>query len=166
DAHFDLRPVEKKTNSGTPFNQILNEFENVNYFAIGIQRQANTKELFEIAKNNKVDYAINYDCESSKEELNALKDRLQSIINDSDYLYITIDLDGFSSAYAPGVSAPSPLGFTPYFVFKVLRFLFDTNKVISCDIAELNPTLDRDNLTANLAAKLVDFMVMKLENQQ
>lgn len=50
DAHFDLRPVEKKTNSGTPFNQILNEFENVNYFAIGIQRQANTKELFEIAK--------------------------------------------------------------------------------------------------------------------
>lgn len=166
DAHFDLRPVEKKTNSGTPFNQILNEFENVNYFAIGIQRQANTKELFEIAKNNKIDYAINYDCESSKEELNALKERLQSIINDSDYLYITIDLDGFSSAYAPGVSAPSPLGFTPYFVFKVLRFLFDTNKVISCDIAELNPTLDRDNLTANLAAKLVDFMVMKLENQQ
>lgn len=166
DAHFDLRPVEKKTNSGTPFNQILNEFENVNYFAIGIQRQANTKELFEIAKNNKVDYAINYDCESSKEELDVLKERLQPIINSSDYLYITIDMDGFSSAYAPGVSAPSPLGFTPYFVFKVLRFLFDTNKVISCDIAELNPTLDRDNLTANLAAKLVDFMVMKLENQQ
>jgi formiminoglutamase len=165
DAHFDLRPVERKSTSGTPFYQILNEFENVDYFAIGIQRQANTKELFDIARNNKVDFAINYDCESSKEELDALKESLQPMIDSCDHLYITIDLDGFSSAYAPGVSAPSPLGFTPFFVFKMLRFLFDTNKVISCDIAELNPTLDRDNLTANLAAKLVDFMVMKLENQ-
>ena len=162
DAHFDLRPVEGKPNSGTPFNQILNEYDNVEYFAIGIQRQSNTKELFDIAKNDNINFAINYDCESSKDELNALQKRLQPIIDSCDYLYITIDMDGFSSAYAPGVSAPSPLGFTPYFVFKMLHFLFDSNKVISCDIAELNPTLDRDNITANLAAKLVDFMVMKL----
>lgn len=162
DAHFDLRPVEGKTNSGTPFNQILNEFENASYFAVGIQRQANTKELFDIAKNNNVNFAINYDCESSKEELDALKNRLKPFIDSCDHVYITIDMDGFSSAYAPGVSAPSPLGFTPYFVFKMLHFLLETNKVISCDIAELNPTLDRDNLTANLAAKLVDFVVMKL----
>lgn len=162
DAHFDLRPIDIKSNSGTPFNQILNEFDNVEYFAIGIQRQSNTKELFDIAKNDNINFAINYDCESSKEELNALQERLQPIIDSCDHLYVTIDMDGFSSAYAPGVSAPSPLGFTPYFVFKMLHFLFDSHKVISCDIAELNPTLDRDNLTANLAAKLVDFIVMKL----
>lgn len=165
DAHFDIRPVEKKSNSGTPFNQIITELEKtdetVDYFAIGIQRQSNTKELFEIAKNKHIDYAINYDCESSAEEMKNLQERLKPIITNNDYLYITIDLDGFSSAYAPGVSAPSPLGFTPYFVFKMLHFLFDTRKVISCDIAELNPTLDRDNLTAVLGAKLVDFIVMK-----
>jgi formiminoglutamase len=164
DAHFDLRPVEGKSNSGTPFNQIVTELkksnEIIDYFTIGIQRQSNTKELFEVAKKYQVDYAINYDCESSNEEMKSLQQRLIPFINRNDYLYITIDLDGFSSAYAPGVSAPSPLGFTPYFVFKMLRFLFETKKVISCDIAELNPTLDRDNLTANLAAKLVDFIVM------
>ncbi len=70
-------------------------------------------------------------------------------------------MDGFSSAYSPGVSAPSPLGFTPYFVFKILSFLFDTRKVISFDIAELNPSLDRDKLTASLAAKIIDFVVMR-----
>ncbi|MFT7330156.1 MAG: formiminoglutamase [Roseivirga sp.] len=160
DAHFDLRPVEKKSNSGTPFNQILSESEeSIDYFAIGIQRQSNTKDLFKIAKNHQVDYAINYDCESSSQELKALQQRLIPFISNNDYMYITIDMDGFSSAYAPGVSAPSPLGFTPYFVFKMLRFLFETKKVISCDLAELNPTLDRDNLTANLAAKLIDFIV-------
>lgn len=165
DAHFDLRPVEDKPNSGTPFNQVLNEmgangFE-VDYFAVGIQRQSNTKELFSIAKNHGVEYAINYECESSNPELGILKERLQKIIDRNDWVYVTIDLDGFSSAYAPGVSAPSPLGFTPYFVFKLLGFLLDSEKVISCDIAELNPTLDRDSLTANLAAKLVDFIVMR-----
>jgi len=162
DAHFDLRPVEIKGNSGTPFNQIISELKNTNeqvdYFAIGIQRQSNTKELFEIAKREQVDFAINYDCESSSTELEALKNKLLPFIEKNDFLYITIDMDGFSSAYAPGVSAPSPLGFTPYFVFKMLQFLFDTKKVISIDIAELNPSLDRDNHTANLAAKLVDFI--------
>jgi len=164
DAHFDLRPVEKKSNSGTPFNQIITELrktdEKLDYFAIGIQRQSNTKELFDIAKKEGVDYAINYDCESSTEEMKGLQQRLLPFIEANDYLYITIDLDGFSSAYAPGVSAPSPLGFTPHFVFKMLRFLLNSKKVISCDIAELNPTLDRDNLTSNLAAKLVDFIVL------
>lgn len=164
DAHFDIRPVENKSNSGTPFNQILTEFkvnnEDIDYYAIGIQQQSNTKELFEIAKKDNINYAINYDCESSNMELDSLKSNLAPMIARNDYLYITIDIDGFSSAYAPGVSAPSPLGFTPYFVFKLLSFLFETNKVIAFDIAELNPSLDRDKLTANLAAKIVDFVVM------
>lgn len=168
DAHFDLRSIERKSNSGTPFNQIITELEKTNetvdYFIIGIQRQSNTKELFEIAKEYQVDYAINYDCESSNEEMKLLQQRLIPFIKSNDYLYITIDLDGFSSAYAPGVSAPSPLGFTPYFMFKMLFFLFNSKKVISCDIAELNPIYDRDALTANLAAKLVDFIVMNNTN--
>jgi len=149
DAHFDLRPVEGKANSGTPFNQILSEFkEDVFYFAIGIQQQSNIKQLFEIAQSDKrIGFAINYDCESSNTELAVLKARLEPFIEKVDYLYVTIDMDGFSSAYAPGVSAPSPLGFTPYFVFKMISFLFATNKVIAFDIAELNPSFDRDNLT-------------------
>ena len=56
DAHFDLRKVENQPNSGTPFNQILSENKNVSYFAIGIQQQSNTKELFEIAKKNNVSF--------------------------------------------------------------------------------------------------------------
>ncbi|PKQ45938.1 formimidoylglutamase [Confluentibacter flavum] len=163
DAHFDLRPVETTPNSGTPFNQIISELkktnQSVDYFAIGIQQQSNTKQLFSIAASKQANYVFNYDCDTSVENLKTLKNRLIPFIKKNDYLYITIDLDAFSSAYAPGVSAPSPMGFTPFFLFKLLPFLFQTNKVITCDIAELNPTLDIDNSTANLAAILVDFIV-------
>lgn len=158
DAHFDLRPLEGKANSGTPFYQILQEFEPwVDYFAIGIQQQSNTKELFDIAKEKKVNYVRNYDCERANFE--AIIKQLTPFVERNDFLYITIDLDGFSSAYAPGVSAPSPMGFTPYFVLKMLHYLLGTQKVIACDIAELNPRFDRDNATANLAARIVDYIV-------
>ena len=158
DAHFDLRAVETVPNSGTPFNQILSENENVNYFVIGIQQQSNTKELFEIAEKKNVSYVSNFECETFNK---TLKSKLKTFIKEVDYLYITIDLDGFSSAYAPGVSAPSPLGFTPHFAYKVLAFLFESKKVISCDIAELNPDFDIDEHTAGLAAKLIDYMIQK-----
>ena len=157
DAHFDLRKVETQPNSGTPFNQILSENKDASYFAIGIQQQSNTKELFEIAVENNVSYVFSSECETFNEDL---KSKLKTFIKEVDYLYITIDLDGFSSAFSPGVSAPSPLGFSPNFVYQVLTYLFKSKKVISCDIAELNPDFDIDNSTTGLAAKLVDFMVL------
>ena len=156
DAHFDLRVVETQPNSGTPFNQILIENNDVAYFAIGIQQQSNPKELFEIAAKKNVSYVSNFECETLSE---ALKSKLNTFIKEIDYVYITIDMDGFSSAYAPGVSAPSTLGFTPNFVYKVLAFLFQSKKVISCDIAELNPDFDVDGSTAGLAARLIDYIV-------
>jgi formiminoglutamase len=158
DAHFDLRTIESQPNSGTPFNQILTESP-VDYFVMGIQKQSNTKELFEIAKKEGVEYITSFECETTSEALQSIQDKLNPFIQRNDYLYISIDMDGFSSAYAPGVSAPSALGFGPHFVYKMLDYLFATHKVISCDIAELNPLLDQDNITANLAAKLVDHIV-------
>jgi formiminoglutamase len=156
DAHFDLRAVETQPNSGTPFNQIITENNAVAYFAIGIQQQSNPTELFEIAAKKNVSYVSNFDCETFSEDL---KSNLNTFIKKVDYVYITIDMDGFSSAYAPGVSAPSALGLSPSFVYKILAFLFQSKKVISCDIAELNPDYDVDDSTASLAARLVDYMV-------
>lgn len=156
DAHFDLRPKpDGRPNSGTPFNQILEEHININYFPIGIQAQANTAELFEIAKQNNVQYLTNFDCENQEK----VKETVANFISENDVIYITIDIDGFSSAYAPGVSAPSPLGFTPNFVMNVLSQLFESKKVISIDLAEMNPKYDVDNHTASLAARFVDFIV-------
>jgi formiminoglutamase len=162
DAHFDLRPPLDATNSGTPFNQIIaamkQKNEMVDYFVIGIQQQSNTKELFDIAIKENVQYVTNFECEPTDSAIELVHEKLAAFIQQNDYIYVSIDLDGFSLAYAPGVSAPSPLGFAPHFVYKILSFIFASKKVISCDLAELNPTLDHDNITAQLAAKLVDHI--------
>ena len=121
---------------------------------------ANTRELFEIAKDKKVDYLLNDTCELNNLEI--IKGQLDPFLEKNDALYLTVDLDGFSSAYAPGVSAPSPLGFTPNFFFKVLDFLMNSQKVVAVDIAELNPKYDRDHCTASLAARIVYAVVKKV----
>lgn len=163
DAHFDLRPVVSKPTSGTVFNQLYydlrREGEEFEYFVLGIQEQGNSTGLFEVANELNCDYISSMECEL--QNITDVQLRLVTFLNKIDYLYITIDLDGFSSAYAPGVSAPSPLGFEPKFVWKVLDFVFKNSKVVGCDIAELNPKYDVDNHTASLAAQLVDFISKK-----
>jgi formiminoglutamase len=156
DAHFDLRPVVDKPNSGTPFLQALDHGCD-EYCAIGIQRAANTAELFDIAADRGVTHIPLKQCQPHL--LPAVLDKLIPIIKRNDWIYVSIDLDGFSAAYAPGVSAPSPLGLNPSFVLSVLEFLFASGKVVSADIAEMNPQYDQDERTARLGAALVDAMV-------
>jgi len=68
-------------------------------------------------------------------------------------LYISIDLDGFDPSEAPGVSHHEPGGLT---VREVLDLLDrQTAWLAGADIVELNPSRDRDGVTAVLAAKLV-----------
>lgn len=162
DAHFDLRPTEEIGNSGTPFNQILTDMSQlgqmVKYLPIGIQTPSNTKELFDIAEKKGVDFISISECDDTQEKVSALQKKLSAFIETHDYLYVSIDLDGFSSAYAMGVSAPSPMGFTPQFILRAMSQLLLSKKIIACDIAELNPIYDQDHLTANLAARLIDFI--------
>jgi agmatinase len=68
-------------------------------------------------------------------------------------LYVSIDLDGFDPAYAPGVSHHEPGGLTPREVIDVLLRL--DAPLVGADVVELNPTRDVNGVTATLAAKLV-----------
>ena len=160
DAHFDLRPLATSANSGTPFNQILTEMDlekvKVSYLPVGIQERSNTKELFDIAKEKGVDW-VTLDVVLNHETSTIA--HIVEFVAQHDFIYVTIDLDGFSSAYAPGVSASSPFGLTPSFVLKSLKEIFNSGKVLGLDLAEMNPKFDRDETTAKLAAGLVDVAV-------
>ena len=77
---------------------------------------------------------------------------INNFISGKDHIYLTICADVFSSAYAPGVSAPQPFGLHPEIVLKLIKHIISSGKVISCDIAEVSPRFDEDNRTSKLAA--------------
>lgn len=157
DAHFDLREDCKGSNSGTPFFQIANENEPFHYLCLGIRKDANDKNLFQTAQQLDVTYVDRntFRIQFAKE----INTWIRAFMEKVDHLYVTIDLDGFSSAYAPGVSAPSPMGFSPDIVLESLEIIIASGKLISLDIAEMNPKYDIDNQTAKLAASLIHKVI-------
>ncbi|SEK33708.1 formiminoglutamase [Aquimarina amphilecti] len=158
DAHFDLRTVNDKGNSGTPFYQISKENDRFKYLCLGIQEESNNKILFQTAQKLGVEYIKNTDF--NIENKNHIATVIDNFINDIDVVYLTIDLDGFSSSFAPGVSAPSPFGFSTDIALFTIEHICNSGKLISTDIVELNPIYDLDNCTARLAARLV-YYIMK-----
>jgi len=153
DAHFDLRKTNPLGNSGTPFFQIANENKMLSYLCLGIQKASNNKELFEMAKEIQATYLFNYQF-NMHNRIKILK-TIDTFIKGVDLVYLTIDLDGFSSAYAPGVSAPSSLGFSPDIAMEVIQYICESKKLISADIVELNPNYDINFSTAHLASRIV-----------
>ncbi len=161
DAHFDLRPFTEGSTSGTPFRQILTfHGDRVSYLPVGIQEDANPPSLLRAAGGLGVDWISQSECGSGDQD--DLLSLLTAWIKGVDFVYVTIDLDGFSSAFAPGVSAPSPVGFTPEFLFPVLEWVVTSGKLLSLDIAEMNPEFDRDGATATLAARIVALVTSVL----
>jgi len=161
DAHFDLRPYPSGGTSGTMFRQIadLCKYRDIDYsyFCIGIQKRGNTVELFKTADSLGVNYVLAKDIADS-DSWNVIE-KIDDFMKSKDYIYITICTDVFSSAFAPGVSAPQPLGLDPEKVLKLIKYILKSNKVISFDIAEVSPRFDKDNTTANLASTLIFSVV-------
>lgn len=157
DAHFDLRKNTDRPNSGTPFHQIAMDCQKqdgaFHYLCLGIRKDANDRDLFQSAKELNVTYIPNDTFRVPL--LQEINTWINAFAKNVDHLYVTIDLDGFSSAYAPGVSAASPMGFSPQVVMECLKTIMATGKLLSLDIAEMNPIFDRDGQTAKLAASLL-----------
>ncbi len=72
-------------------------------------------------------------------------------------LYVSIDMDVFDPAFAPGVSHHEPGGMSARDVLRTLHGL--SVPVVGADIVELNPTRDPNGMTAMLAAKLCKELV-------
>jgi arginase len=68
-------------------------------------------------------------------------------------LYISLDLDAFDPAFAPGVSHHEPGGLSVRDVLAVLERV--RAPIVGADVVEYNPRRDLNGVTAVLAAKLV-----------
>ena len=160
DAHFDLRSGEESPTSGTPFWQIKQDCDHLgqdfSYLVLGIDPLANTQTLFARAKTYGVKWLSQRQGNAYPAQFTEAVRRLTATV---DHLYLTIDLDVFAAAAAPGVSATNPLGLLPQAVLPVLTEVAKSGKLRLVDICEYNPNYDQDQRTAKLAARLAGYLV-------
>ncbi|MDU4960270.1 MAG: formimidoylglutamase [Sporomusaceae bacterium] len=161
DAHFDLRPCEGGGNSGTMFRQIAAETascsELFRYFCLGVQRSSNTVALFNTAAQLGVEYVLAGELTLQNDEVTI--EKLDAFMQAMPQLYVTVCADVFASSFAPGVSAPQPLGLQPEVVISYLKHILRSRKVVGFDIAEVSPRFDHNRATASLA-KVIVFAVV------
>jgi arginase len=148
DAHCDLYDNFEGDpySHACPFARIMENGLAVKLVQVGI-RTLNTHQAEQAEKFNV--------------EIHQMKNLdLSTIQKFENPLYISLDMDGFDPAFAPGVSHHEPGGLTSRQVIDLIQSI--ETEVIGADIVEYNPTRDFQNMTAFLAAKMMKEIVSKM----
>jgi arginase family enzyme len=69
--------------------------------------------------------------------------------------YVSIDMDAIDPAFAPGVEAPEPGGFSSREIIAFVQRIRNLRNLLMADVCEAVAAKDRDGMTSRLAAKIM-----------
>lgn len=150
DAHADLR----EEYHDSPYNHacvMRRAQEYANVVQVGIRSVCSEEREFIVPENMFYAHEIRKNPNWIDQAINKL----------SDYVYLTIDLDGFDPSIVPGTGTPLPGGLSWYEVNDLLEQLFTRKKVVAFDVVELCPQPDdktSDVLAAVLVYRIISWM--------
>lgn len=84
-----------------------------------------------------------------------MKEALEILSNGTDGFHLSFDIDSLDPSVAPGVGTPVSGGLTIREAHLIMELVADSRKMRSCELVEVNPTLDVRNTTAWLASELL-----------
>lgn len=148
DAHSDLYDSFKGNRyaNACPFARVMEEGLCDRLVQIGI-RTLNSHQREQISK-----FGV---------ESHEMKDwPLKKMFDFDGPVYLSLDIDGIDPAFAPGVSHREPGGLTSREVINIIHKI--NTPLVGADIVEFNPNKDIDNMTSQLAAKLVKEIAGKM----
>ncbi len=153
DAHCDLRD----TYQDSPFSHAcvmrrVIEF-GANVVPVGIRSISLEESQF--IDQQQIDVVTARDCMTSDNWIDRVLAGLRGKV------YVSIDIDGFDPAYAPGTGTPEPGGLHWYQVTGLLGLVAQEKEIVAADIVEVMPIPGQavtENLAAKLAYKLMGYV--------
>ena len=152
DAHLDFREeYEGDRNSHACAIRRMSEHVGVErLLPVGVRSMC--KEELEDARHTGLEFITSEEARTLP--FGELLDRIDKKLPGN--LYISLDMDIFDPAYAPGVGTPEPFGLAPIFIRDLIRHL--APRCVGMDVVEVCPPYDNGN-TAALAAKLIRDLI-------
>ncbi len=153
DAHADLR----NTFEGTPYSHasVMRRCLDLGATIVPVGVRAYSAEEHRFMKRAKITPITARDCYDADDWIDRALDAL------GDTVYITIDIDGFDPAYAPGTGTPEPGGLDWYQATSLLRVVAAEKKIAAADVVEVIPqhgTATTEFLAARLIYKLICYI--------
>jgi len=153
DAHCDLRDSYE----GTPFSHacVMRRIIDLGASIVPVGIRTVDTEEHNFMKRANIKPITARDCHFEKDWI----DRAVSALGDT--VYITIDIDGFDPAYAPGTGTPEPGGLDWYQVTSLLRSVASERTVVGADVVEVMPIPGQvvtEFLAARIAYKVMSYV--------
>ena len=75
-----------------------------------------------------------------------------------DAIHLSFDIDVLDKSLVPGTGTPVINGLSMREAKKIFENFLNTRLIKSMDFVELNPVLDKNNMTADLCIDLIDWI--------
>jgi len=154
DAHLDVREVHAgRITSGTPFGRLLDAglVRPENLVEVGVRDFATSP--FYGRKVEDLGVGVVTAAMAREEGVAAVvEDAVKRAARGTRGVYLSVDLDVLDQAHGPGVSAPTPDGFTSGELLAAIRVAAASGKLVGADFVEVAPDLDEGARTARAAA--------------
>lgn len=152
DAHLDLMdayPGKNKWTNSTALRRTI-EFARIppeNVWAIGAYGYDHGPEELIYIRKHSIHY---YPLHKLRSNFGNILEEIKKNVSETEFVYLSVDIDVLDSVYAPGTLARAPGGFTPQELFRLIRTLTPYLNVL--DLVEVYPNRDPLGLTAEIAA--------------
>jgi agmatinase len=145
DAHADLRDSYQ----GTPWSHacVMRRIHDLGVPAVGVGIRNYSAEEARFIRKAAIPVFTARACRQSPTWIDDVLSHL------TEHVYVTVDIDGFDPACAPGTGTPEPGGLDWYQVTELLAAVARDRRIVAADIVEVRP-LPPSTVTEFLAAKL------------
>lgn len=84
-----------------------------------------------------------------------MREAIEHATHETEYLHVSFDVDALDPRVAPGTGTQKIGGLTYREAHLALEMIAETGKLTSMEVVEVNPTLDHQNQTAEIAVGLI-----------
>jgi len=158
DAHTDLADLIPGTpnNHGNVFSRILEERLTKHLYQFGVRGMIG-KQLEDKR------YSL-FSLPFLKESENNLELSVKKLDPNIKY-YLSLDIDVLDPAFAPGTGTSVPAGMSVDMLLKLLSLIAKRVPIIGFDLVEVNPMLDQNNRTIELANMIIVHLLAEIERR-
>lgn len=159
DAHFDVRVSHHgEVSSGVPFRYLLEHdpvvLRGQNLVEIGLVGWHNVRQYRDYCVERGV--TLISAREVHRTPVEQVVARALSIAGqNTDAIWLSIDVDCVDSTFAPGTNAPSVGGLTSAQILDMAYAMGLDSRIVGMDVMEVSPPFDANGSTAALAAALI-----------
>ncbi len=153
DAHADLR--ESYQGSQYSHASVMRRIHDMNVPFVGVGIRSYSAEEASFMEGAAIRPITASDCRASEDWIDRAMDRLTG------HVYVTLDIDAFDPACAPGTGTPEPGGLDWYQVTALLRAVAERKNIVAADIVEVLPLPGQvitEFLAARLAYKIISYV--------